>query len=164
MEITFLVEHDSPPHLFHKVTLVSTSGKASFKMANHFFFSHIRDTFLISLSPTSCTPFIQGDIPISSPLLPLPLGLHSLKGDISWLVFTPFSPSHTPALSMQASTLFTHLLTPSSYTHTHTHTGLHPSRFGPVLLVSSTQWSSQPNLVTLWVLQRDLYCWIKSHF
>ena len=41
-------------------------------------------------------------------------------------MFTPFSPSHTPALSMQASTLFTHLLTPSSYTHTHTQAFIHP--------------------------------------
>ena len=70
-----------------------------------------------------------GTFPFSSPLLPLPLGLHSLKGDISWLMFTPFSPSHTHALSTQASTLLTHLLhslTPSSHTHTHTQAFIHP--------------------------------------
>ena len=46
-------------------------------------------------------------------------------------MFTPFSPSHTHALSTQVSTLLTHLLhslTPSSHTHTHTHTQafIHP--------------------------------------
>ena len=132
MEITFLVEHDSPPlkiDLFHKVNgvLVSTLGKASFKMANHFlFFSHRRHLSHFSLS-NLYTFHPRGHSLFFPSLSSLPLGLHSLKETfLDSCLLHSLHPTHMLYPLQRALSLLTYSI-PSLHPPTHTQAFIHPS-------------------------------------